>query len=59
MARDCFVRHCSDTLYCAFALLLLLLRFATQVELTASDWDECGMWLTALKRLIKIRQTMG
>lgn len=30
-----------------------------QVELTASDWDECGMWLTALKRLIKIRQTMG
>jgi protein transport protein SEC31 len=31
----------------------------SQVELTASDWDECGMWLTALKRLIKIRQTMG
>eukprot|EP00775_Hariotina_reticulata_P008692 gene8692-8873_t len=30
-----------------------------QVELTASDWDECGAWLTALKRLIKIRQTMG
>jgi hypothetical protein len=30
-----------------------------QVELTSSDWDECGMWLTALKRLIKIRQTMG
>lgn len=30
-----------------------------QVELTASDWDECGMWLTALKRLIKIRQAMG
>jgi len=30
-----------------------------QVELTASDWDECGAWLTALKRLIKIRQTLG
>ncbi|KAF8071322.1 SEC31B [Scenedesmus sp. PABB004] len=30
-----------------------------QIELTASDWDECGVWLTALKRLIKIRQSMG
>jgi len=27
-----------------------------QVELTTSDWDECGTWLTALKRLIKLRQ---
>lgn len=27
-----------------------------QVELTTSDWDECGQWLTALKRLIKMRQ---
>jgi protein transport protein SEC31 len=35
------------------------LHCALQVELTASDWDECGAWLTALKRLIKIRQSMG
>ena len=27
-----------------------------QVQLTTSDWDECASWLTALKRLIKIRQ---
>lgn len=30
-----------------------------QVSLTTSDWDECAAWLTALKRLIKGRQTMG
>jgi protein transport protein SEC31 len=30
-----------------------------QVELTTSDWDECGTWLTALKRLIKLRQMAG
>ncbi len=30
-----------------------------QVELTASDWDEAGAWLTALKRLLKARQMMG
>ncbi|PRW34057.1 transport SEC31-like protein B isoform A [Chlorella sorokiniana] len=30
-----------------------------QVSLTTSDWDECAAWLTALKRLIKARQTMG
>jgi protein transport protein SEC31 len=30
-----------------------------QVELTTSDWDECGTWLTALKRLIKVRQMAG
>ena len=29
-----------------------------QVSLTTSDWDECSGWLTALKRLIKTRQTM-
>jgi protein transport protein SEC31 len=29
------------------------------VELTTSDWDECGTWLTALKRLIKVRQMAG
>jgi protein transport protein SEC31 len=34
-------------------------RATRQVELTASDWDECGVWLTAVKRLIKIRQMMG
>jgi len=28
-----------------------------QVELTTSDWDEAGAWLTALKRLVKARQT--
>ena len=27
-----------------------------QVMLTTSDWDECSSWLTALKRLIKLRQ---
>ncbi|KIZ01949.1 hypothetical protein MNEG_6017 [Monoraphidium neglectum] len=30
-----------------------------KVELTTSDWDECGTWLTALKRLIKVRQMAG
>jgi len=29
-----------------------------QVALTTSDWDECGFWLAALKRMIKLRQTM-
>ncbi|XP_024364075.1 protein transport protein SEC31 homolog B isoform X2 [Physcomitrium patens] len=29
-----------------------------QVALTTSDWDECGFWLTALKRMIKLRQSM-
>ena len=27
-----------------------------QVMLTTSDWDECSSWLTALKRLVKLRQ---
>lgn len=30
-----------------------------QVMLTTSDWDECAGWLTALKRLLKLRQTVG
>lgn len=30
-----------------------------QVSLTTNDWDECAAWLTALKRLIKVRHTMG
>ncbi|KAK4794174.1 hypothetical protein SAY86_012168 [Trapa natans] len=29
-----------------------------QVLLTTSDWDECGFWLTALKRMIKTRQNV-
>jgi protein transport protein SEC31 len=32
---------------------------AVQVELTATDWDECGAWLTAVKRLVKVRQMVG
>jgi protein transport protein SEC31 len=28
-----------------------------QVQMTTSDWDECAAWLTALKRLVKLRQT--
>jgi len=24
-----------------------------QLQMTASDWDECGLWLAAIKRLIK------
>ena len=28
-----------------------------QVQLTTADWDECSPWLTALKRLIKLRQS--
>jgi protein transport protein SEC31 len=28
------------------------------VSLTASDWDECSVWLTALKRLLKARQML-
>jgi len=31
---------------------------SVQVALTTSDWDECSQWLTALKRLIKTRQTL-
>lgn len=27
-----------------------------QVQLTTGDWDECSTWLTALKRIIKLRQ---
>jgi len=30
-----------------------------QVQLTTSDWDEGSAWLTALKRLIKVRQMGG
>ena len=30
-----------------------------QVQLTTSHWDECASWLTALKRLIKMRQMAG
>ncbi|KAK9829183.1 hypothetical protein WJX72_004364 [[Myrmecia] bisecta] len=29
-----------------------------QVGLTSTDWDECSNWLTALKRLIKTRQSL-
>lgn len=32
---------------------------ACQVDLTTSDWDEAGPWLTAIKRLTKARQAMG
>jgi protein transport protein SEC31 len=34
---------------------------ATQVQvvLTTSDWDEGSSWLTALKRLLKMRQALG
>ena len=28
-----------------------------QVQLTSGDWEECSSWLTALKRLIKMRQS--
>jgi protein transport protein SEC31 len=27
-----------------------------QVQMTTTDWDECGYWLSAVKRLIKMRQ---
>ena len=30
-----------------------------QVALTTSDWDEGSAWLTALKRLLKLRSTLG
>lgn len=26
-----------------------------QVQMTTTDWDECGYWLSAVKRLIKMR----
>ena len=29
------------------------------ISLTTTDFDECGQWLTALKRLIKTRQMLG
>ncbi|KAG2498995.1 hypothetical protein HYH03_003181 [Edaphochlamys debaryana] len=28
-----------------------------QVQMTTTDWDECGFWLGAVKRMIKLRQT--
>lgn len=28
-----------------------------QVQLTTGDWEECSTWLTALKRIIKLRQS--
>lgn len=28
-----------------------------QVQMTTTDWDECGFWLSVVKRLIKTRQT--
>ncbi|GIL46865.1 hypothetical protein Vafri_3734 [Volvox africanus] len=28
-----------------------------QVQMTTTDWDECGFWLSAVKRMIKLRQT--
>ncbi|XP_023767336.1 protein transport protein SEC31 homolog B [Lactuca sativa] len=30
-----------------------------QVDLTTSEWDECSFWLATLKRMIRIRQSMG
>eukprot|EP00798_Chlamydomonas_sp_ICE-L_P017883 gene17883-24274_t len=30
-----------------------------QVQMTTTDWDACGFWLSVVKRLIKTRQTMG
>ena len=30
-----------------------------QVQMTTTDWDECGFWLSAVKRLIKMRQQGG
>lgn len=26
-----------------------------QVQMTTTDWDECGYWLSAVKRLIKMQ----
>lgn len=26
-----------------------------QVQMTTTDWDECGFWLGAVKRMIKMR----
>lgn len=31
-------------------------RCALQVQMTTTDWEECGFWLAAVKRLIKMRQ---
>uniref|UniRef100_A0A7S0R5S9 SRA1/Sec31 domain-containing protein n=1 Tax=Chlamydomonas leiostraca TaxID=1034604 RepID=A0A7S0R5S9_9CHLO len=30
-----------------------------QVQMTTTDWEECGFWLSAVKRLIKMRQLGG
>lgn len=32
---------------------------AIQLKLTTDDWDECCNWLTALKRVLKLRSTLG
>lgn len=29
------------------------------IKLTAQHWNECGQWLSAIKRLIKARQSLG
>ena len=26
-----------------------------KVQMTTTDWDECGFWLSAVKRMIKMR----
>eukprot|EP00798_Chlamydomonas_sp_ICE-L_P021381 gene21381-28327_t len=32
---------------------------AGEVQMTTTDWDACGFWLSVVKRLIKTRQTLG
>lgn len=31
---------------------------SVQANLTTTDWDECATWLTAIKRLVKLRATL-
>lgn len=37
--------------------VLICMCLAVQLKLTTDDWDECQGWLTALKRLLKLRGT--
>jgi len=50
--------YCGSAIHFVLSFSLLLGGFE-QVELTTKDWDECSLWLTALKSLIKMRQLLG
>ena len=44
----------SSPLDCSFSSSPPKVSVALQVQLTTSDWDQCGSWLTAVRRLINM-----